>query len=399
MSVGNAQEHLWQVLEAQADDLFALYQLSQVLADANDVDELAPLALSQLVRVCDSPYAALFLPDESARGLHTVAWIGPDPDAEQQSRSGGPAMRPFASAAEAAAWFQESCGLDAGGCTSLALAIGGPMPGLVTLASPHRGGFEPHQQHLLNTMTREVARVLQLALARSELRRRQEQTEQMQADFVAAVSHELRTPLALIQASVDSLVHLPLSGEQQRDSIQDIGRASVRLARIVDAILDFSRIEEGRRQLRIESVDLAGLVEDVTRECDEPSRRRLQVLVPPITVLADPARTAQALSNLVSNALKYSSADTPVRLRARVMPGAGVACLEVRDCGWGIPVEDQPYLFTKFFRASNVRASHLAGTGLGLYIARRLVEAQGGALRLRSRVGWGTSVRLTLPLA
>src|ERR1700694_1477989 len=106
-TVSEAREHLWSVLEAQADDLFALYQLTQVLSEASDIGELAPLALSQLVRVCDSPYAALFLPDESGRGLRTAAWVGPDPDAEQP-------MGQFATAEEAAAWFQASCGVDEG---------------------------------------------------------------------------------------------------------------------------------------------------------------------------------------------------------------------------------------------------------------------------------------------
>jgi len=408
VSQSTREAYLWQVLEAQADDLFALYQLAQLLAEATDVDELVHLALPQLTRVSDSTHAALFLPNLDG-GLQLVEWITPDPEDAPETPS---RALPYDTEV-ALQWFCGVCGLERQDCIALPLDLNRSSEGLIVLAAPSRGAFQRHEQYLLGTMSREVARVLQPALDRVDLRRRQEQTEQMQADFVAAVSHELRTPLALIRAGIDTIQHLPLTLDQQEQSMQDISAAATQLTRIVDIILDFSRLEEGQWDWQLGRVDLADVVDRVVDGCDRAARQRLQIQVPCVFIRADAKRLSQALGNLVNNALKYSPATSPVRLRARswpqpesAAPGArrdqvagGSAWLEVRDCGRGIPLEEQAQLFRKFFRASNVRESSLSGTGLGLYIARRLVEGQGGAIRLRSRPGWGTAVRVCLPLA
>jgi signal transduction histidine kinase len=386
--------YLWQVLEAQADDMFALYQLGQLLMEATDLDELVRLALSQLVRVSDSPYAALFLQVDPDRDQELVSWVGPDVDEEIYP---GDVPR-FADNDTAAAWFRVACELEEQDCMLLALEVGRSIPGLLALAAPSRDGFNHHEQHLLATMAREMARFLQLALARADLQRRQQKVEQMQADFVTAVSHELRTPLALAQAGIDSLTHLELSPDRQRSIIEDIGRSTAQLTRIVDAILDFSRVEEGRWDLHLQEVELHVLMPRIVRECFSSEQDRITMAVPPLRVRADTERLTQVIWNVVQNALKYSPAGSPVHVSAHAAPCRGEAWLGVRDHGQGIPREDQPFLFTKFFRAGNARESAVAGTGLGLYIARRLVEAQGGSIRLRSRVGRGTVVRITLPL-
>lgn len=387
---------LWQVLEAQVDDMFALYQLAQLLTEATDLEELVQVALPQLVRVSDSRYAALFLQAGPEPRQELVAWMGPGSDGPRSRNEETP---PFDDGQAAMEWFQAACGLDARDCVALPLDVGRELPGLLTLAPSSRNGFSRHQHHLIATMAREMARALQLALARSDLQRRQQQVEQMQADFVAAVSHELRTPLALTQASLDSLTHLELTPEQQRRFIQDIGQSTAELSRLVHTILDFSRVEEGHWSVHLQATDLAKVAERTTREAGSAAQRRLIVDVPPIEVQADAERLGQVVGNLLTNALKYSPPDTPVRLRARSAPSRGVAWLDVHDQGEGIPAEDVPYLFQKFFRARNVRTSTLPGTGLGLYMAKRLVEAQGGSIRLRSRLGRGTVVRVYLPLA
>jgi len=221
----------------------------------------------------------------------------------------------------------------------------------------------------------------------------------MQADFVAAVSHELRTPLALTQASLDSLAHLKLTPEQQRRCIEDLTRSTAQLSRIVDTILNFSRIDEGYWTIQRQRTDLADVVEQAGRECGLAARLRLQLDVPHIEVLADPQQLVQIAVNLCTNALKYSAEDSPVRVRGRASPVHKVAWLEVRDWGQGVPLNDQPYLFHKFFRARNVRESSSTGTGLGLNVTKKLVEAHGGTIRLRSRLGRGTAVRVCMPLA
>ena len=396
MNQPETPSYLWQVMEAQADHMFALYQLAQLLAEATDLDEMAHLALLQLVRVCDSHYAALFLQLGPERREDLVAWIRPD--FEQAGHRADDALH-CADTQAAIGWFEAACGVSARDCLSLPLDVGRELPGLLLVAAPSREGFTSHQQRLIATMAREMARALQLALVRSDLQRQQQQIEQMQADFVAAVSHELRTPLALTQAGVDSLRHLKLTPEQQRRFIEDIGESTMQLTRIVDSILEFSRIEDGHWSAQVQRTDLAEVVARAAYECGPAARARLIVEVPHVEVLADPERLAQVIGNVLTNALKYSPQDSHVRVRGHSWPVHGVAWVEVRDWGQGVPVEDQPYLFQKFFRARNVRESALAGTGLGLYMAKKLVEAQGGAIRLRSRPGRGTAVRVCLPLA
>jgi signal transduction histidine kinase len=389
-----APAHLWRVLEAQADDIFALYQLVQLLSEAGDPDELIRLALPQLARVADSPYAALFLHVSPDGPQELVAWISSDVVEE----IGAQDAAHFRNNDAAAAWFRDACALDEKDCVFLQLDVGRPMPGLLALAAPSRNGFSRHEHHLLATMARELARLLNLALARADVQRRQERVEQMQADFIAAVSHELRTPLALIQAGVDSMKHLPLTAAQREQSVEDIARSTARLRRVVDAILDVSRVEEGRWDLHLQAVELEDVVRRAAGDCEPAELTRLHLDIWPVQVRADPERLQQVVSNLLQNALKYAPPESAVRIRTRSSAVHSVAWLDVRDWGRGIPVEDQPYLFTRFFRARNARESAVPGTGLGLYIARRLMEAQGGAIRLRSSPGVGTSARITLPL-
>ena len=395
MSPHDVTPAVWQVMAAQADDLFALYQLAQMLAEARDLDELIGLALPHLARVSDSAYAALLLPIDPHTQLNLVGWIGPDfdeyrnPDADPQ----------FPQVQVALDWFLDTLDLQPSACLNLQLEVGRAMPGLLLLAAPSQHGFSRHQQHLMATMARELARALELALARTELERRQQRIEQMQVDFVATVSHELRAPLARMQGYVDSLTHLRLTQEQQRRFIAEIGTAIAQLSRMVDTILDFSRADAGQQPLKRSVVDLCDLVERAVRELEPLTQARVQHDVPPIAVRADPARLSQVLSNVLSNALKYSPPDTPVVVRARSHTSRGYACLVVGDRGRGVPPDDQPYLFSRFFRARNVRESSAMGIGLGLYLCKHSIELQGGTIRLRSRLGRGTVVRVGIPLA
>jgi signal transduction histidine kinase len=157
-------------------------------------------------------------------------------------------------------------------------------------------------------------------------------------------------------------------------------------------------VEDGHWAVRRRRTDLAEIVREAARECGSEARR-LHLDVPSLAVNADPDQLVEVVLNLCTNALKYSSQESPVLVRGRAGPAGDVARLVVCDRGHGIPADDQPQLFQKFFRARNVRESSATGTGLGLYITKKLVEAQGGTIRLRSRVGHGTVVRVSVPLA
>jgi signal transduction histidine kinase len=226
--------------------------------------------------------------------------------------------------------------------------------------------------------------------------------EDLREGFVATVSHELRTPLALIRGYAETLLHLPLEPSEQRAYVERIDEATGRLAALVDQVLDVTHLQADplileRRVTTFDSL-VARLRGDLTMTRQE---NRLIVdaapELPPVEV--DIARVGQILANLVGNALKYAPDGSPVVLGATV---AGRWLLvTVEDEGVGIPASERVLVTEPFHRAWNVRESRIPGTGLGLFICRRLVEAHGGELNVEDRPDGrpGTRVRITLPMA
>jgi signal transduction histidine kinase len=226
--------------------------------------------------------------------------------------------------------------------------------------------------------------------------------EELREGFVATVSHELRTPLALIRGYAETLLHLPLEPAQQRAYVERIDEATNRLAALVDQVLDVTHLQADplileRRVTTFDSL-VARLRGDLAMTRQE---ERLVVVaaadLPPIEV--DIARVGQILANLVGNALKYAPDGSPVVLGAA--PAGTWLAVTVEDEGIGIPASDRVLVTEPFHRAWNVRESRIPGTGLGLFICRRLVEAHGGTLAIGDRPDGrpGTNVRITLPLA
>lgn len=220
--------------------------------------------------------------------------------------------------------------------------------------------------------------------------------EELRAAFLAAVSHELRTPLALIRGYVDSLLELELDPAAQRRSVEGIGNAATRLTRLVDELLDLTHIEGGGRALTRTAVRLEAIVTRLTRDLAEsPGMRPIQVEIDPDLppIHADAASLGHVLANLVDNAQKYGQQGT-ITIAAR--REAGMAVVSVRDHGPGIRAEDRGRVFERFYRGREVRG-RIPGSGLGLYVCRRLVEAHGGQIWLESD-GDGSSVSLSVPL-
>jgi signal transduction histidine kinase len=225
--------------------------------------------------------------------------------------------------------------------------------------------------------------------------------EELREGFVATVSHELRTPLALIRGYAETLLHLDLDPAQQRGYVERIQQTTERLTGLVTEILDITHLEADplileRAPVALPSLlarlrgDLAVTHPSALLEIDAPPD------LPPLEV--DGARIGQVLENVASNALKYSPPGSPIAISASV---DGEWCLvTVDDEGLGVPVDDRALVMEPFHRARNVRESAIPGTGLGLYICRRLVEAHGGRMWLTDRADGraGTRVAFTLPL-
>lgn len=229
---------------------------------------------------------------------------------------------------------------------------------------------------------------------------RERELSQLRADFMNMVTHEYRTPLGIIMSSVEILERYSgrLSAEDQAAHLAEIRRGARRLADLVEEVLFLGKAEAGRIPLELRPLDLTGVLEKLTAEVSTTLGAEriihLQVDRAARRVRLDLRLVTHVITNLLSNALKYSTLDTAVTVRAR--RDGKDAVIEVEDRGIGIPAADQRKLFQVFQRASNVGA--ISGSGLGLAIVKRCIDLHGGSIALESEVGHGTRVTVRLPL-
>jgi signal transduction histidine kinase len=231
---------------------------------------------------------------------------------------------------------------------------------------------------------------------------REVEIARLKSDFVSNVSHELRTPLTTIRIMAEMLAlgAVP-SGEKQAQYHKNIVSEAERLTRLINNVLDFARIEEGRKKFQFGMGDVGDAVFEVERIVGEYARKEgfeLSVAVAddlPATAF-DRDAIVQALINLVSNAVNYSRDDKRVEVGARTERDSIV--LWVQDHGPGIDARDLPHLFEKFYRAGSHLTREVGGTGLGLSIVKHIVEAHGGRVSVQSRLGEGSRFEVELPV-
>jgi signal transduction histidine kinase len=227
------------------------------------------------------------------------------------------------------------------------------------------------------------------------------ETEQLKADFVATVSHELRTPLTPLKGFLITLARGIGDGtqEERQAYYRIMLNQANRLERLITDLLEASRIESGQPVVKSRPMNLTDTIDEVVRMFQEeyPDRAIRPVVDGPVMVDADPLRVDQVLTNLVSNAIKYSPRESAIDVR--VAKENGQATISVRDQGWGIAPGDQERVFDRFFRVENALTRRTGGTGLGLYLAKQLVQAMRGRLWVASRPGEGSTFSFTLPLA
>jgi len=223
----------------------------------------------------------------------------------------------------------------------------------------------------------------------------------LKSDFVANVSHELKTPLALIRLFAETLELGRVQGEDKaKHYYRIINKESQRLTQLINNILDFSRIEAGRKEYRLARTDVARIVHDVLESYRFPIEQQGFTLetdiaddLPPADL--DKEAVSQALINLVNNAIKYSPEEKYLKVSARVADG-GLA-LAVTDRGMGIPKADHKRIFEKFYRAENSLIHETKGSGLGLSLVQHIAEAHGGTVKVESAPGKGSTFTLFLP--
>ena len=223
--------------------------------------------------------------------------------------------------------------------------------------------------------------------------------ETIRRDFVANVSHELKTPLTAVSGYAETLLDDGIPAEQRRRFVETIYDNATRMQRIVDDLLDLSRIESGGWRPNVTRVDVAGVVHDVFTAIQPAASAKGLALAAEIApdathVRADPTAFRQILTNLVENAVRYTR-DGGVTLRTR-RTHDGVL-VDVTDTGIGIAAEHLPRIFERFYRVDAGRSRAEGGTGLGLAIVRHLVDAHGGRIEATSAVGRGTTISVLLP--
>ena len=233
--------------------------------------------------------------------------------------------------------------------------------------------------------------------------------DKLRRDFVANVSHELRTPLSMLQGYSEALIDdIAGSAEERREIAQVIYDESLRMGRLLQDLLDLASMEAGRLQLNKRRVDLRAFLKRVHRKFSTYAKENgidLVLRLPDEELAleaADEDRLEQVLTNLLDNAIRHTPEGKTITLRTERTADGNVpaALIEVADQGEGIPAEDLPYIFERFYKAdkARTRGNSKGGTGLGLAIVRNIVDAHGGKVHVTSAPGQGTTFSVILPL-
>jgi len=218
---------------------------------------------------------------------------------------------------------------------------------------------------------------------------------QLKDDMIAVLAHDFKGPLTTIIGFTELLEQRVLEGEESDNALRTIRNSATRLAGLANDTLAISRVEQGELNLAADPVNVADMIGEVA----DGLRATREVVVEntaaePI-VRGDPARLHQVFENIIGNAVKYSETGTPICVR--ICENMNTLRISVSDGGIGIPPEELKFLFERFTRASNAKKSKIKGTGLGLYLAKTLVERHGGNIEVQSALGEGSTFTIVLP--
>lgn len=221
------------------------------------------------------------------------------------------------------------------------------------------------------------------------------QLNQLKDDLIAVLAHDFKGPLTTIIGFTELLEQHALEGEDAEGALRTIRQSAMRLASLANDTLALSRVEQGELNLAADPVNVAEIAKE-TVESLQPQREIVfDVKASDPVVRGDPARLRQVFENVIGNALKYSTEEQPVEVR--VTETDSTVRVAVTDRGIGIPPDEMKFLFERFTRASNAKRSPIKGTGLGLYLAKTLIERHGGNIQVQSTLGEGSTFTIVLP--
>ncbi|ETK37624.1 SpoIIE family protein phosphatase [Microbispora sp. ATCC PTA-5024] len=390
--------------------LAALQDLGAQAGIGRSVEEACHLVAGALERAArDVPYAAVYLRRPDGAGLDLAA-TSPRGAA---ALDGWPLEEALANRPVAVDDVMERFGeLPAGGWqTPPTQAVVLPLPGetgsapagVIVLAAGAGRALDEAYRTFLDLVARQTAALVNGAVAyRAQQRRAEELAELDRAKtaFFSNISHEFRTPLTLIMGPLEELrAQLAAGGGRAREELDVIHRNGLRLGKLVNTLLDFSRIEAGRMQAGFEPVDLSAFTAElagVFRAAVEKAGLTFEVDCPPLPepVYVDPGMWEKVVLNLLSNALKFTFEGA---IRVEVRPGDGEAVVRVSDTGIGVPGREMPRLFERFHRIENARSRSNEGSGIGLALVRELMALHGGTITADSAEGIGTVFTLRVP--
>jgi two-component system phosphate regulon sensor histidine kinase PhoR len=229
----------------------------------------------------------------------------------------------------------------------------------------------------------------------------QREFEGLKTDVMTLVTHELRTPLTAIQGMSEVLAQFEVDSERRREMHLAINEEAKRLSHMINEYLDITRLESGARRLRLAPVGIGSLIERVLLLLDPVAAQRQIRIVRRLAsnlpgLLADADLIAQALTNLIANAIKYSPVDTEIIVEGHTE--ADTLVIEVTDHGYGIPTGSLSRIFEKFYRVPRVEDADVPGTGLGLSLVREIVELHCGRIAVESELEVGSTFSVHLPL-
>ena len=233
-------------------------------------------------------------------------------------------------------------------------------------------------------------------------RTREVRMSQSKNEFISVAAHQLRTPLSAIHWAFEALVKEPLSSSQ-KEVVEGGFNAAVKLLKIVNDLLDVSRIEEGKFGYNFEEVNISDFIKRVVADTQglyPQSSVKVYFksgLTSPLMISIDPEKMRIVLANLLDNAIKYNVENGEVIVSSERLKDAPYVQISVKDTGVGIPSEDLNKAFTKFFRGENASKLVTEGTGLGLYIVKNIIRRHGGEIRVESELNRGTTFYFTLP--